>query len=88
MEPSLNPNFTTVTSWKEPKYTTESLDMIREQTQIGALIKFIAPVINQQSGHYHMSEVRGYVEKKYPHIFKLSDGRYYMWVDYMLGYIC
>ena len=88
MYPSLNPNITTVSSWKDPKFTTKTLEKIKSQTPIGALIKFAAPVINQKTGHYHMNEVRGYVEEKYPHIFKLSDGRYYMWVDYMIGYIC
>lgn len=88
MYPSPSPNFTNVSSWKEPRFTTKSLEKIRKETPIGALIKFAAPVINQATGHYHMEEVRGYVLEKYPYIFKLSDGRYYMWVDYMIGYIC
>lgn len=87
MYPSPSPKQTINTVGLQPKFYVRDLKKLIKDTQVGSLIKFEAPVMNMQTGHHHMAEIRGYVEEKYPYIFKLSNGQYYKWVDYLLGYI-
>ena len=67
--------------------TNEDREKLKKQTKVGALIKFRTDILEEESGHFIHSEVAGCVVEKYSHIFKLHDGHYYKWVDYLIGFI-
>lgn len=56
-------------------YSIEYFEQIVSEIHVGDYIKF-----KTSDG-----DVSGIVEEKYPFIFKLSNGVYYQWVDYLLG---
>jgi hypothetical protein len=87
MYPSLNPRGTVVYSKDAPAFTVEKLEELKQKTKVGSMIKFKTTVLEDGTGHFIKSEVCGCVMEKYPHIFKLHDGRYYKWVDYLIGFI-
>lgn len=87
MYPSVNPRGMIVYPGVRPVYTVEELEKLKKQTKVGALIKFRTDILEEESGHFIHSEVAGCVVEKYSHIFKLHDGHYYKWVDYLIGFI-
>jgi hypothetical protein len=62
-------------------YTVQDVYDLRKQTNIGDYIRF------RRKTSYQSNEItiRGFVVKKYPHIFMLSNGETYSWKDYLLG---
>lgn len=85
--PSPYPNMNGTTIGHIPKFTTKTVKELRKKTKIGDVIKFTAEIYDANIGHFKTKEIRGFVEEKYTNIFKLSDGHYYQWKDYMLGFI-
>lgn len=83
---ALNPFLVINSPLKPVKFHTEDIFRFNEKTPIGKMIKFRTEV-SDELGHWVNKEVAGVVEEKYPFIFKLDDGRYYKWIDYMIGYI-
>ena len=62
-------------------YTVQDVYDLRKKTNIGDYIRF------RRKTSYQSNEItiRGFVVKKYPHIFMLSNGETYSWKDYLLG---
>lgn len=70
---------------RNPKFYVSDIEKLKERTQVGNTIKFKVNVMDQE-GHFKWQNISGIVEAKYPHIFCM-DGKYYRWVDYLIGYI-
>lgn len=70
-----------------PKYDVERLEKLKDETEVGSYIKFHTTTMILETGNFKTANVSGIVTEKYPHIFKLDDGRYYQWVDYLIGYV-
>lgn len=68
------------------RYTVDSLEELKEKTQVGQFIGFYVSVM-EITGHFHMDKKTGFVTEKYPFIFRLDDGRTYQWADYLIGKI-
>ena len=73
--------------FREPKYDVYKLEDLKQRTEIGSYIKFHVSDMVFNTGKFKTRDVSGVVMEKYPYIFKLSNGKYYQWVDYMLGYV-
>lgn len=69
------------------KHDIYKLEDLKNRTEVGSYIKFFTSTMIMETGKFKTREVSGIVEEKYPYIFKLDDGKYYQWVDYMLGYV-
>lgn len=75
------------TDFRIPKYDVDKLEELKDKTEIGSYIKFHASSMIFETGKFKTKDVSGFVEEKYPYIFKLDNGRYYQWVDYLIGYV-
>lgn len=61
----------------------EEIDLCRDMTEIGEDITFV--IFYEKGSGLSDVIIKGTVVKKYPHIFLLSDGRSYSWVQYVIG---
>ena len=75
------------TDFRIPKYDVDKLEELKDKTDVGSYIKFHVSSMIFETGKFKTKDVSGFVEEKYPHIFKLDNGRYYQWVDYLIGYV-
>lgn len=73
--------------FRVPKYDVYKLEELKDSTSVGDYIKFHTTIMVLETGNFKTTDVSGIVTEKYPHIFKLNDGRYYQWVDYLIGYV-
>lgn len=69
----------------DPVYSVKDVERLKHETQVGDYIEFETSVMDE-NGHFKKKKVSGFVETKYPFIFKLHySDKYYSWVDYLIG---
>lgn len=72
----------------EKDHTVRERNHIRDSVSIGDNVKFYRLIRDvDRFGKVRSKEVKieGVVIEKYPYIFKLDNGVYYTWTDYMFG---
>lgn len=62
-------------------YTVHDIYELRKNTRVGESIKFKVDHALEDGTDI----VKGKIAAKYPHVFMLTNGKTYSWVDYLLG---
>ena len=65
----------------EGYYTVQDIYALRKNTRLGDTVNFRVDHALEDGTDI----VKGEVAAKYPHIFMLTNGKTYSWVDYFLG---
>ena len=63
------------------KYTVHDVYALRKNTKIGNPVRFRIDHALEDGTDI----VKGEVASKHPHVFMLTNGKTYSWVDYFLG---
>lgn len=75
-------------AYAEQEHTVKERNHIKDSVSVGDRIKFYRIIREvDRFGKSRSKEIKieGVVMEKYPYIFKLDDGIYYTWTDYMFG---